>query len=240
MLFTKCGFVWGADRAVRSCITGESIRNEIQASLRRLEVQAIDLYQIHWVEPDDDSLIEEAWGTLVDLQRAGLIRHIGVSNFDVAQLGRAAAIAPVDTLQPPYSLLDRAIEPDLLPYCVDHDIGVIVYSPMQSGLLTGAMTRERIDALPHDDARRSDPNFSEPALSANLEFVAGLERLAGGWGWPAGRAAIAWTLDNPAVSGAIVGFRRPAQVAPILAGGAFALVAERRQAIDEIAGGRAA
>jgi aryl-alcohol dehydrogenase-like predicted oxidoreductase len=227
LLFTKCGFVWGEDRRVRLCLTPESIRAEIEASLRRLRVEAIDLYQIHWIEPDQDEAIEAAWETLAQAQREGKVRHIGVSNFDARQMRRAQAIAPVETLQPPYSRLERAIEHETLPFCAEHDIGVIVYSPMQSGLLTGAMTRERVEGLPPDDARRDDPNFSEPQLSRNLELVGRLEQAADSWGWPAGRAAVAWTLGNPAVSAAIVGFRRPAQVDATLGDGDLTLAAER-------------
>jgi aryl-alcohol dehydrogenase-like predicted oxidoreductase len=238
-LFTKCGFVWGEDHQVRVCLSADSIRHEVQASLRRLRVDALDLYQIHWPGDSDDPTLSEAWETLEDLRQAGLVRHIGVSNFDVRQLELVSAIAPVETLQPPYSLLERGIEEELLPYCAEHDIGVIVYSPMQSGLLTGAMTRERVEAFPPNDSRLiDDSNFAEPRLSTNLKLVQRLVALSAGWGWSAGRAAVAWTLSTRAVSGAIVGFRRAEQVDPIVGDGqGLSLSPERRREIDAIASG---
>jgi aryl-alcohol dehydrogenase-like predicted oxidoreductase len=176
---------------------------------------AIDLHQIHWPVPAAD--IEEGWAALAELKERGLVRHIGVSNFDVEQLRRIRQIAPVETLQPPYSLVDRAVEHDILPFAEREGIGVIAYSPMGSGLLSGAMTRERIAALPDDDWRKHDERFTEPALSRHLATVARLETVAERHGTTAGAVAIAWTLANPAVDGAIVGFRRPEQVDPLVA-----------------------
>lgn len=234
-LFTKCGFVWDERFALKNVITAESIRSEVEQSLRRLNVETIDLYQIHWVEPELDSGIEEAWATLADLKREGKVRHIGVSNFDVAQLDRAGAIERVETLQPPYSLLTRGIETEILPYCRKAHIGVVVYSPMQSGLLTGAMTRKRIQAMPADDARIiDDPNFLEPKLEANLQRVERLSRLAKDWGWTPGEIAIAWTLRRPDVQGAIVGFRRPDQVDGVLGRSHVRLDAEQLKAVEGI------
>jgi aryl-alcohol dehydrogenase-like predicted oxidoreductase len=184
-------------------------------------VDAIDLYQIHWPIPDDE--VEEGWSTLAELKEEGLVRHIGVSNFSVEQLERAEAIAPVETLQPPYSLLDRDVEPDVLPWCEEHDVGVIVYSPMGSGMLTGRMTRERIESLPPDDWRSKSDTFREPELSVNLELVERLKRVAERHGVEPGAVAVAWTLRNPAVDGAITGFRRPDQVDPIVAAAALEL-----------------
>jgi aryl-alcohol dehydrogenase-like predicted oxidoreductase len=215
-VFTKCGFVWDETGALTVTLAPHSLRNEVEQSLRRLGVEAIDLYQIHWLEPENDPEIEEGWATLADLKREGKLRHIGVSNFTIEQLERAKRIAPVETVQPPYSLVERSAEPELLPYCLREQIGVIVYSPMQTGLLTGAMTRERIDSLPEKDVRRLDPNFQEPLLSRNLEVVERLQEIAARRGVPAGRLAVAWTLRHPAVTAAIVGFRRPGQVSELL------------------------
>jgi len=233
-IFTKCGFVWDEERKISNDIRPESIRSEIEQSLRRLRVDVIDLYQIHWVEPQLDPQVEAAWSTLADLKREGKVRHIGVSNFNVDQLRRAQAIAPVDTLQPRYSLLDRTIEHDLLPYCGEFGIGVLVYSPMQSGLLTGAMTRERVLNLPANDGRRFDANYQEPRLSANLERVRQLSRLASQWGWSVGQVAVAWALSRKEVHGAIVGFRRPAQVEGILLHAPEKLDPDRLAAIERI------
>jgi aryl-alcohol dehydrogenase-like predicted oxidoreductase len=216
LVFTKCGFVWGSDLAMQNRIDAASIRAEVDASLRRLRVERIDLYQIHWVEPENDPQIEDAWHCLNALKQAGKVAHIGVSNFDVGQLERLWPIGPVETLQPPYSLLERGIEPEILPYCAQHQVGVIVYSPMQTGLLTGGMTRERVAAMPADDARLSDPNFTEPRLSINLTRVERLKALADAWGTTAAHLSVAWALRDSGVSGAIVGFRRPAQVKAVL------------------------
>ena len=193
----------------------DSILREAHASLERLGIDAIDLYQIHWPIPDAD--IEEGWSALAELKEQGLVRHIGVSNFDIAQLRRIQQIAPVETLQPQYSLIERDVEREILPFAEREGIGVIVYSPMGSGLLSGAMTRERIAGLADDDWRKHDERFREPQLSRNLELV---ERLgvvvADRHDTLPGAVAIAWTLRNPAVDGAIVGFRSPEQVDPLL------------------------
>jgi aryl-alcohol dehydrogenase-like predicted oxidoreductase len=192
----------------------ESLLREAEASLERLGIDAIDLYQIHWPIPDED--IEEGWSALADLRDDGLVRHIGVSNFDVDQLRRIEQIAPVETLQPQYSLIEREVEQEILPFVEREGIGAIVYSPMGSGLLTGRMTRERIENLADDDWRKRDQRFNEPQLSANLELVAGLQAVAERHDTTPGAVAVAWTLRHPAVDGAIVGFRRPDQVDPIL------------------------
>src|SRR5262249_40785270 len=168
-VFTKCSMVWDARREIGHSLKADSIRRECEASLRRLRVEAIDLYQVHWPEPDAD--IEEGWATLAALKKEGKVRNIGVSNFDVAQMKRAQAIAPITSLQPRYSLLHREIEAEVLPFCAREGIGVIAYSPMASGLLTGAMTRERIVGLPADDWRKRNADFEEPGLSRNLKLV---------------------------------------------------------------------
>jgi len=213
-VFTKGSLLEGPGRRVVHSLRRDSLIREAEASLQRLGVDAIDLYQIHWPDPAAD--IEEGWGAVAELKERGLVRHIGVSNFDVEQLRRIQQIAPVETLQPPYSLVDRAVEDDILPFAEREGIGVIAYSPMGSGLLSGAMTRERIAALPDDDWRKRDERFTEPALSRHLATVARLENVAERHGTTAGAVAIAWTLANPAVDGAIVGFRRPEQVDPLM------------------------
>jgi aryl-alcohol dehydrogenase-like predicted oxidoreductase len=209
-VFTKCSMVWDEHREIGHSLKADSIRRECEASLRRLRVEAIDLYQIHWPDPDAD--IEEGWATLAALKREGKVRHIGVSNFNVAQMKRAQAIAPITSLQPRYSLLHREIETEILPFCARENIGVIAYSPMASGLLTGAMTRERIAALPADDWRKQNPDFQEPQLHRNLMLVRMLRAIGRLHERTPAEVAVAWVLRNPAVTGAIVGARRPGQV----------------------------
>ncbi|MGV3614275.1 MAG: aldo/keto reductase [Fimbriimonas sp.] len=209
-VFTKCERSWDTEGKVVPSLKADSIRKECEDSLRRLGVDVIDLYQIHWPQPDED--IEEGWTTLAELQREGKVRHIGVSNFNVAQMRRAQAIAPITSLQPPYSLLRREIEEEVLPFCLENGIGVIAYSPMASGLLSGAMTKERIANLPADDWRSRAEAFQEPKVTHNLAIADTLRKIAARHGRTAGEAAIAWTLRNPAVTGAIVGLRRPDQV----------------------------
>jgi len=210
-VFTKCSMVWGEDRKVGFSLRAESVRRECEASLRRLEVDRIDLYQIHWPNPDPE--IEEGWETLARLREEGKVRWIGVSNFGVPQLHRVMTLAPVTSLQPPYSAIRRpAVEEEILPFCREAGIGAIVYSPMQAGLLSGKMTRERVAALPPGDWRRRSPDFQEPRLSRNLELQDLLARVGARHGHPAAVPAIAWTLRNPAVTGAIVGARSAAQV----------------------------
>jgi aryl-alcohol dehydrogenase-like predicted oxidoreductase len=213
-VFTKGGQPEGPGRTTVQSLERDSLRREVEGSLTRLGVEAIDLYQIHWPIPDEE--IEEGWSTLVELRDNGLVRHIGVSNFNVEELRRIQSIAPVETLQPPYSLIARGVEDEILPLVEREGIGVIVYSPMGSGLLTGRMTRERIESLPDDDWRKHGAQFTEPRLSRNLELVARLEEVAERHDTSPGAVAVAWTLRNPAVDGAIVGFRRPDQVDPII------------------------
>jgi aryl-alcohol dehydrogenase-like predicted oxidoreductase len=213
-VFTKASLVEGPGRTVVNNLSRDSILREIENSLDRLGVDAIDLYQIHWPIPDRD--IEEGWATFAELKEQGLVRHIGVSNFDIERLRRIQQIAPVETIQPPYSLVAPDVEQELLPFAERERIGVIVYSPMGSGLLTGAMTRGRIQRLPHDDWRGQSEQFQEPQLSRNLALVERLKAIASRLGTTPGAVAVAWTLRNPAVDGAIVGFRRPDQVDPIV------------------------
>jgi aryl-alcohol dehydrogenase-like predicted oxidoreductase len=213
-VFTKASLLEGPGRTVVHSLKRDSVLGEAEASLKRLGVDAIDLYQIHWPNPEPD--IEEGWAALAELKEQGLVRHIGVSNFDAAQMRRIGGIAPVETLQPPYSLIERNVENEILPFAERNAIGVIVYSPMGSGLLTGKMTRERIAGLPGDDWRKNDPAFNEPQLTPHLELVDRLTAVARRHGTSPGAVAVAWTLSNPAVDGAIVGLRRPDQVDPIV------------------------
>lgn len=223
-IFTKCERVWDAQGKISGSLKADSIRREVEASLRRLRVDVIDLYQIHWPEPDED--LEEGWATMVELKREGKVRWIGVSNFNTAQMRRAQAIAPITSLQPPYSIVSPEVEKSELPYCQAQGIGVIVYSPMKSGLLTGKMTRERIANMPDDDFRRRTPNFQEPKLTRNLELVELLRRIGSRHGRSPGEVAIAWTLRNPAVTGAIVGMRSAEQARGVLGAMEFRLSPE--------------
>ncbi len=209
-VFTKCSMRWKDDRSIYRSLTAASVTEEVENSLRRLGVDAIDLYQIHW--PDPDAEIEEGWETMARLREQGKVRWIGVSNFSVEQMERVQRIAPITSLQPPYSMLRRAIEEKILPFTKAHGIGVINYSPMVSGLLTGKMTAERAATLPADDWRRRNAEFNEPRLSRNLRLVEVLREIGAGHGVSPGVVAIAWTLHNPAVTAAIVGGRSAEQV----------------------------
>jgi aryl-alcohol dehydrogenase-like predicted oxidoreductase len=209
-IFTKCSLIWDENRQIGNSLKASSIRQEVEASLRRLKVDVIDLYQIHWPNPDQE--IEEGWTTLAQLQEEGKVRYIGVSNFNVEQMRRAQKIAPITSLQPPYSLVNRKVEAEILPFCQENRIGVINYSPMQSGLLTGAMTAERIAKMPEDDWRRKSNEFQEPRLSRNLKLVDLLRRIGQRHERSPGEVAIAWTLNHPAITGAIVGGRNGKQV----------------------------
>ncbi|MEA2390435.1 MAG: hypothetical protein QOK31_544 [Solirubrobacteraceae bacterium] len=230
-VFTKCSLLEGPDRRVQHRLKRDSILREAGDSLQRLGVDAIDLYQIHWPIPAEE--IEEGWAALAELKEQGLVRHIGVSNFEVEQLRVIQQIAPVETLQPQYSLIEREIEDETLPFVEGDGIGVIVYSPMGSGMLTGSMNRQRIERLADDDWRKRDERFRDPQLSRNLELVSRLATIAERHETTPGAVAVAWTLRNPAVDGAIVGFRRPDQVDPILAAANLELTDED---LDEIEG----
>ncbi len=236
-IFTKCSLVWNAERQVGNSLKADSIRRECEASLKRLQVDAIDLYQIHWPNPEAD--LEEGWQEMARLQEEGLVRHLGVSNFTVEQLRRVMPIAPVASLQPPYSMLRPAVEKELLPFCLEQNIGVIVYSPMLSGMLTGSMSRERAANFSLDDWRRQNKEFQEPRLSANLELVELLKRIGALHGRSAGEVAIAWVLRNPAVTGAIVGGRNAVQVEGIIGAGEFRLSGEEIDAIGRFIDGMA-
>jgi len=232
-IFTKCSMVWDEKGNISPSLKRDSIRREVEDSLRRLQVETIDLYQIHWPDPETD--IEEGWSALSELKREGKVRYIGVSNFNVNQLQRAMAIDSVDTLQPPYSLIHRDVEDVILPFCESNRIGVIVYSPMMSGLLTGKMTRERINNFPEDDWRKGNPEFKEPRLYRNLWLAELLKNIGRHHGLSAGEAAIAWTLRLSAVTGAIVGGRNPEQVDRIVGAADFRLSEDEIDGIDGFA-----
>jgi len=229
-VFTKCSLVWDENGDISNVLKKDSVKRECEDSLRRLQADFVDLYQIHWPRPDED--IEEGWGALAELKEEGKVRHIGVSNFDVSQMERAEAIAPVETLQPPYNMLNREVEEEILPYCEEENIGVIVYSPMRSGLLTGKMTPERVQNLPSDDWRRSADDFQEPMLSENLGLVERLAEIGERHGRSPGEVAIAWTLRHPAVTAAIVGGRRPDQVDGTIGAAGFRLSEEEVEEIE--------
>ena len=227
-VFTKCAMIWGEDRKIVQSM--KKIRQECEASLKRLGVDAIDLYQIHWPVPDEE--IEEGWSTMANLQREGKVRWIGVSNFSISQMERASRIAPITSLQPPYSMINRGAQTELLPWCKERGIGVINYSPMMSGLLTGAMTKDRIAAMPDDDFRKRTKNFQEPNLSRNLALADLLQQIGARHGVSAGVVAVAWTLHNSAVTAAIVGGRSAKQVEGGLPAATFRLSEEEFAEIE--------
>ena len=231
-VFTKCGLRWDEQGQVQKVLSADSIRRELEDSLRRLSVDAIDLYQIHWPPDPDSPALEEGWCTLANLKREGKVRWIGVSNFNVEQLRRAEGIAPVTSLQPRYSLVHPEVEDEILPYCLRQGVGVVVYSPMASGLLTGTMTRERAVRLPNNDWRSGDPDFTEPNLSRNLALVAVLRKIAKRHNRAVGEVAIAWTLRHPAVTGAIVGARNAQQSEGVMRAGELRLTDEELNEIN--------
>jgi aryl-alcohol dehydrogenase-like predicted oxidoreductase len=230
-IFTKCSMRWDKNRQIFRSLKGKSVEEELEDSLRRLQVETIDLYQIHWPNPEEE--IEEGWSTLAGFQKQGKVRYIGVSNFSVEQMKRVQKIAPISSLQPPYSMLKRDIEAQILPFCKENNIGVINYSPMTSGLLTGKMTRERIQQMPQDDWRRNSPQFNEPKLSRNLRLVELLSGIGRPHGVEAGVVAIAWTLHHPAVTAAIVGARNPQQVDGLMPAATFRLKEEEYEQIEK-------
>jgi aryl-alcohol dehydrogenase-like predicted oxidoreductase len=232
-VFTKCARVWDENRRIGRSLKADTVRRECEASLRRLNTDVIDLYQIHWPEPEGE--VEEGWATLARLKEEGKVRWIGVSNFNVDQMRRMQAIAPITSLQPPYSLIRREVEPEILPYCAEQKIGVLAYSPMGSGLLTGAMTRERVANLPEDDWRRRGPQFQEPLLTRNLKLADKLKEIGARHNRNASEAAIAWVLRNPAVTGAIVGIRNAEQVAGVVGAMEFRLSEDEVNEIESFA-----
>ncbi len=236
-VFTKCERIWNERGEITKSLKGPSIRKEVEGSLSRLKVDVIDLYQIHWPEPEED--LEEGWSTMAKLKQEGKVRHIGVSNFNAGQMKRAQAIAPITSLQPPYSLISPEIEESILPYAQANNIGIIVYSPMKSGLLSGGMTRERVASFPADDFRRRVPNFQEPLLSRNLDLAELLRAIGKRHGRTPGEVAIAWTLRHPAVTAAIVGMRSADQVDGIIGAAEFRLSEPELAEIDRFRTSRA-
>lgn len=233
IIATKCGILWKEDGSdIYGHMKASSIKAEAESSLRRLQTDVIDLYQIHWPLPDED--IEEGWQAISDLIAEGKVRFGGVSNFNVAQMKRIAPIHDLTSLQPPYSMIKTDIEAEILPYCGEHNIGVVVYSPMQAGLLSGKFTVERAASLPADDWRKGDPNFNDPILSINLETVEKMKDIAMQHGVSMAVLAIAWTLRHPQVTAAIVGARRPSQIEETVEAGELAIGESSWQAIDEI------
>jgi aryl-alcohol dehydrogenase-like predicted oxidoreductase len=235
-VFTKCTLRWDENRKVYPDHSAASIRKECEDSLRRLKTDIIDLYQMHWPPKGGDAELDEAWGAMRELKVEGKVRWIGVSNFTAEQMARAAQIAPVTSDQPPYSMIRRAVEESVLPHCLKHGIGVISYAPMASGLLTGAMTKERAAALPADDFRSRNPEFKEPKLSKNIELVERLRKVGARHGRGPGEVAIAWVLRNPAITGAIVGARNAKQAEGVMLAGELKLTPEE---INEIEGAAA-
>jgi aryl-alcohol dehydrogenase-like predicted oxidoreductase len=221
-IFTKCGLIWDEKREVSNSL--KQIRREVEDSLRRLAVEVIDLYQVHWPKPEEE--IEEAWGVMADLKKQGKVRWIGVSNFSVEQMKRVMKVAPITSNQPPYSMLNRAVEDSILPFCQQNEIGVINYAPMHSGLLTGAMTKDRVARFPSDDFRRNAKNYQEPLLSRNLAVSDFLAKIGARHGVSAGVVAIAWTLHHSAITAAIVGGRNAKQVEGVLSAATFRLSEE--------------
>jgi aryl-alcohol dehydrogenase-like predicted oxidoreductase len=232
ILSTKCERCWDEERQIIPRLKRASIRREIEDSLRRLGVDAIDMYQIHWPQPDED--IEEGWSAIAELVKEGKVRWAGVSNFNVAQLKRLQPIHPVAFLQPPYSMLNRGIEAELIPYCEAHDIGIIPYSPMQKGLLSGKVTQAWVDALPVSDHRRADPHFNEPLLARNITLNGGLRTIASHLGTTPAELVIAWVLRQPRVTSAIVGARKPGQIAETIGGGRLTIPADALTEIDRL------
>jgi len=232
IIATKCGLHCDKAGDIIFRLSRESIRAEVEASLRRLNIDVIDLYQIHWPNPDRD--IEEAWATIAELVKEGKVRYAGVSNFNIEQLKRLQSIHPVASLQPPYSMLERGIEDKMLNYCRENNMGVIVYTPMQQGLLSGKFTRERLQNLPAGDLRHRDPHFQEPQFSANLELAEGLYPIAQKSGRTVAQLAIAWVLRRPEVTAAIVGARRPSQIEETVLAGNWVLSGEDISAIDRL------
>jgi aryl-alcohol dehydrogenase-like predicted oxidoreductase len=230
-VFTKCARVWDANRQIGKSLKAASIRAECEASLKRLKVDVIDLYQVHWPEPPED--IEEGWQTMVKLKEEGKVRWIGVSNFSAEQMAQVSKYGPITSLQPPYSMIRPEVEDSILPYCLANNIGVIAYSPMASGLLTGAMTRERVASLPADDWRREkNRHYQEPLLTRNLNLVELLKAIGSRHGRTPGEVAIAWVLRHPAVTGAIVGGRRPGQLKELLGAADWRLTPGEADEID--------
>jgi aryl-alcohol dehydrogenase-like predicted oxidoreductase len=229
---TKCARVWTKNQELGFDLSRNGIRTEVEQSLKRLQIEVIDLLQIHWNKPEKD--IEEGWSAIAELIKEGKVRYGGVSNFTVKQLERIQAIHPVASLQPPYSMLVRNVEEELLPFCRKHNIGVVCYSPMYKGLLSGKFSKERMENLDPEDHRKRDPKFSSPEFDINLELVAGLEKIAKDAGYTVAQLAIAWTLRRPEVTAAIVGGRKSQQVEEVVAAGDWELSATEIDKVEDL------
>jgi aryl-alcohol dehydrogenase-like predicted oxidoreductase len=229
---TKCSLRWRKGGRIYSSLAAQSVREEVEQSLRRLRLETIDLYQVHWPNPDRE--IEEGWGAIAELVKEGKVRYAGLSNVNVPQMRRAHAIHPITSLQPPYSMVGRGVEQEILPFCAEHGIGVVAYSPMQCGLLTGAFSRERLAQLDPGDWRRKDSSFNEPVFSKALELVDHLRPVAERGGHTPAQLAVAWVLRRPEVTAAIVGGRRPSQVEETAPAGDWELTGAEIEEIDRI------
>jgi aryl-alcohol dehydrogenase-like predicted oxidoreductase len=232
IIATKCGLLWDEKREKVNCLKAKSIRQECEASLKRLRIDIIDLYQIHWPEPQKD--IEQAWEEMARLAEDGKVRYIGVSNFNLEQIKRVQKIAPVASLQPPYSMLNREVEDELLGYCAENNVGVVAYSPMQRGLLTGKFSQKRLAGLPLDDHRKTSSDFQEPHFSAALQLVDQLRPIAKRNGRTLAQLAISWVLRRSEVTAAIVGARRPEQIAETAAASDWTLSQEDTKEIEQL------
>jgi len=232
IIATKCGLLWNEKREKVPCLKAKSIREECDASLKRLNIGIIDLYQMHWPEPEED--IEQAWEEMAKLKDQGKVRYIGVSNFKVEQLKHIQKIAPVASFQPPYSMLHREVEDETLDYCARNNIGIVAYSPMQRGLLTGKFSQERLAGLALDDHRRQNPDFHEPKFTATLHLVDKLQPIAERNKKTLAQLAIAWVLRRKEVTAAIVGARRPSQIEETAPASDFKLSKEDIEEIEKL------
>jgi aryl-alcohol dehydrogenase-like predicted oxidoreductase len=232
LIATKCGLLWNEKREKINCLRADSIKKECEDSLRRLGIETIDLYQMHWPEPDDQ--IEEAWDAMAQLVRQGKVRYLGVSNFSIEQMQRVSKIHPISSIQPPYNMIRRDIEKDITGYCKDNGIGIVAYSPMQLGLLTGKYDREKLKQLDPDDHRRQRPEFNEPAFSATVDMLKELEKIAVADNKSVAQLAISWVLHNEAVTAAIVGARRSGQIGETAAAGDYLLTDRQLEMIEEL------
>ena len=235
LIATKCGRVWeGESREIGKSLRRESVHREVDVSLQRLGIDCIDLYQIHWPEPDEE--IEEGWGAVAELVEAGKIRYAGVSNFNMEQLKRIQPIHPVTSLQPPYSMLRREVEEEILPYCRENQIGIVAYSPMQAGLLTGRFSKERVQNLPANDWRKANPFFTSPQLEANLSIIEQLRPVAAQMEITLPQLALAWVLRRSEMTAAIAGARRPEQILETVKAGDIVIPDELLLKIERMLG----
>ncbi|MFA6175805.1 MAG: aldo/keto reductase [Phycisphaerae bacterium] len=231
IIATKCGLIWNDKKEKISCLKAKSILAECDASLKRLGVETIDLYQMHWNQPDEDI---EGFEAMAKCVKAGKVRYLGVSNFTVEQMERVTKIHPLTSLQPPYSMFRRDIENDILPFCEKNNIGVIVYSPLQKGLLSGKFTPAKVAALPADDVRHNDTNFKSPLLEKNLKVIDRLAEIAKRNRITVAQLAIGWTLRDSAVTAAIVGARRKGQISETAPAADVELSSDDINEIEEI------